>query len=231
LVFRDFKDTKVSKELTDQPGVKEHKAVPVRVLKGQQGLREFKVPKEMLGLRGLKATQVTKVPPAAALKVYRVMWVIRERMLLQLHKDLSELQATRETPEQGVLLAHKVRKELEELKALQDQVPAALKDLKVHRDIPEQMGLARKALQAQQGHKVQQGFLPQTVHKVHKEIQGRLLPVLREPKGQPAQFLVLQVLKDYREAKDHRVLPVLVELRVILFQVRKEIKEIQEVKV
>jgi hypothetical protein len=32
-VFKDFKDTKVSKELTDQPGVKEHKEVPVRVLK------------------------------------------------------------------------------------------------------------------------------------------------------------------------------------------------------
>jgi hypothetical protein len=54
------------------------------------------------------------------------------------------------------------------------------------------------------------------VHKVLKEL--------------PAQLPVLQVLKGYKETKVRRVLPVLVEIRVILFQVRKEIKETQEVK-
>jgi hypothetical protein len=34
------------------------------------------------------------------------------------------------------------------------------------------MGSDHRALQAQQGLKVQQGFLPQAVHEAHKEIQG-----------------------------------------------------------
>jgi hypothetical protein len=66
-------------------------------------------------------------------------------MLLQVHKDLPELQVTRETQEQEALLDYKVHKALEELKVLQGQVLAAHKDLKVHRDIPEQMGSDHKA--------------------------------------------------------------------------------------
>jgi hypothetical protein len=47
-------------------------------------------------------------------------------------------------------------------------------------------------------------------------------------KVQTALFLVLQVLKDYKEAKALRVLPVLAELRVILFQVLREAKVLKE---
>ena len=43
-------------------------------------------------------------------------------------------------------------------------------------------------------------------------------------------FLVLQVLKDYKEAKALKVLPVLVEFRVILFQVPRESKDHKETK-
>jgi hypothetical protein len=55
------------------------------------------------------------------------------------------------------------------------------------------------------------------VHKVLKDL--------------PAQLPVLRVLKGYKEVKVRRVLPVSQEFKVTLSQVRKEIKETQEVKV
>jgi hypothetical protein len=65
-------------------------------------------------------------------------------MLLQVHKDLPELQVTRETQEQEALLDYKVHKALEELKVLQGQVLAVHKAHKVHKDFQELMGSDHK---------------------------------------------------------------------------------------
>jgi hypothetical protein len=54
--------------------------------------------------------------------------------------------------------------------------------------------------------------------------------VLKEPRGQQAQLLVPQVLKDYKEAKDHKVLLDLQVSKVTQFQVHKETTAHKEIK-
>jgi hypothetical protein len=130
-----------------------------------------KVSKEMPELKELKVTLVSKVRPDAELKAYKVMWVMQEQMLLQVHKALQDFLVIKVIQDQTELLVLKVLKVLEDLKVLLEQVLPVHKVRKELKDSQEQMESDLKVLKAQQEPKVLLEHPLLLVHKAHKEIQ------------------------------------------------------------